>query len=216
VITVDTAKLEADIAAFNSRLKARFTMLGGRMPIIVKRQAGYLCRTLINLTPPRDRDKTAEKITNQVNKRFATFSTKYETIRASKKAGHGDTRWYAFSPTAIYGVAKKDDLRDATSEQLYQLYFKRQLNKDGRFQAGKRGKQAVYLMQRIMTKKSTVNKLIARLVKHIGRFKAGWSIGWEQCGSPGSALPMWIARHAGKANGARGYAIDGLGIPGGP
>lgn len=220
MITCDTAKLEADISAFNKKLKERFALLGGRKATIVKRQAGLLCRTLINITPPRDRKKTAEKITSQVNKRFQQMGSDNSGHVFSDpgpiKAGKGSVRWYAFGPKSIYGIAKEVDFRDASPEQLYQLYFKRKLGGDGRFIAGKRGKQLVKIWQIITVKASTVKVLIDRLIGHIGRLAAGWTIGWDECGQPGRALPRWIEKHAGKSKGARGYAVNGLGIPNSP
>lgn len=217
MLTVDTAKLEADISAFNSRLSARFQLLGGRQKVIVKRQAGLLCRTLINITPPRDRKKTADKITAQVNKRFQKMgednSGHIFSDPGPMKAGRGNVRWYAFSPKGIYGIAKDVDFTDATADQLYMLYFGRKLNSEGRFIAGRRGKQVVKIWQRITVNVETVRVLIKRLIGHIGRLKASFLPAWKASGSPGRAVPQWISQHE---EGARGYAIDGLASPNSP
>lgn len=222
MITADTTDFAMQCQRFGNRLHQRVTQFGGRTSTIIKRQAGLLARTLINLTPPRDRSKLGKKITERVISKFHVMGEDYsghvwsapDPAKQSKK--FPDTTLYGFTPTAIYGVAKDVDLGDATPEHLYQLFWKRRLTRAGRAMVGRRGKQAIYVWQKITTKGSTVKALAKRLVNHIGRMKAGWSVSWEDCGSPGRALPGWIAKHAGKLNGARGYSVNGLGVPGEP
>jgi hypothetical protein len=219
MITVDQPKLEKDIAAFNTQFKARMGLLKQRCPVIVKRQAGLLARTLINLTPPRNKAKLEKKINDRVTSKFHTLgddkTSQVYSDQGSEKAGHGSIKWYAFGHTGIYGIAKDADLTNASQDLLYKLLW-RKMTKSGRTVAGKRGKQTIYVWQKITTKAASVKQLADRIIGHIGRMKAGWTVGWEECGKPGRALPKWVEKHAGKGKGARGYAVDGLGVPGAP
>lgn len=216
MVTVDTVKLNNDINAFNSMLLARHKLLGGRLPVIVKRQAGFLCRALINMTPPKDRKKLAEKIKQRVTGKFSTLSSSTIANIPIEKQGKGPVRWVAYNKWALYGTTQTRDLSKASVDELYQFYVTDGSNRNGSVKVGKRGRQKVYITSKVVTKKTTVNQLVSKIVRHIGRMKAGWSIGWEDCGKPGRPLPQWIERHAGKSNGARGYSIDGLGVPGAP
>lgn len=213
MITIDSPKLQADIKAWSDTLRARFELLKQRSrKTVLVRQAGLLCRTLINVSPPVNKKKTADRITDRVNKKFHQMGSDGGHMWSTpneKKQGKGDVKWYAFSKYAIYGVAKDVDFTDATPEQLYSLYFGRNLTSKGRFKAGMRGKQRVMIWQKITTDRKTVKKLIKRLLNHIGRLKAGWAVSWKDAGSPGSQIPNWIGKHVvpGKA---RGYSIRHL------
>ena len=213
MITLDSPKLQADLRRYTSMIAGRFELLGGRKLIILKRQAGLLARTLINISPPKNKQKTSERITQRVTNKFAVmseYSGYGDSVGGSKKAGHGDVRWYAFSKFAIYGVAKDSDMTGASADELYRLYFG--TTKTGRIK-GQRGRQKVYVWQRITTKAKTVKELIKRLLRHIGRLKAGWAVSWKDAGAPGRPLPQWIEQHV---SGARGYSINLLSAPSEP
>jgi hypothetical protein len=216
MITADTAKLQADLGKLNAKLNERFQLLGGRKPVIVKRQAGLLARELMDVSPPKNRKKTADSITNKVMGKFHTMgedrSGHVWSQVSQVKAGNGDVRWYAFGKHAIYGIAKEADMTEASVDSLYQLYYGRTLAKSGRFMAGNRGSQAVYIWQKITTRAATVRALAKQIVSHIGRLKAGWIVGWKAAGAPGRVVPQWIAKHTKP----RGYFVDGLASPSQP
>lgn len=176
----------------------------------VRYQAGQLHQTMVRLTPPKNRAKTNAAIERRVDAKFHTLRN---PAFDHTHSGSDSVEWYGFQPNAIFGVAKDSDMTKASADDLYQFYFKTRLNKQGRIVAGRRGKQTVYIWQKVTTKESTVNRLKARLKRHIGRLKAAWLPSWEELGRPGKPPAQWIARHA---EGARGYAINGLGIKGHP
>lgn len=199
-------------------ISLRITRLGGNTKTIVKRQAGLLCRTLINLSPPKDYDKSARRIEDRVNTKFHQINTGGGADHSGDiaKQGDGTVIWTGSSKFAVYGIAKDVDYRDASVEGLEALFLgrggiKRTAGR-AKYPRG-HGQQDVYVWQKIVTKKATVKALAKRLIQRIGRLKAGWMVGWQECGSPGATVPQWIAKHR---TGARGRCDMQLDIPNAP
>lgn len=205
--------VEAGMGKLVNALKLRLE-LGGKKQAVVKRQFGLLMRTLINLSFPHDRKKSAERIDDSVLKRFHEINE----AQASKlygeasKAGHGDVIWTGASEFSLYGIAKDVDFREASVGQLESLYYGRGGSRGNRiggrakFARG-HGKQDIYVWQKITTKAATVKALSSKFASHLGRLKAAWLPAWEASGSPGRSVPTWITKHQG---GARGRVIDDL------
>jgi hypothetical protein len=217
---METDGITHNLAHFNFTMGRYVDELGMAAPVVVKRQAGLLARTLIQMTPPRDLAKTREQITTRVEDTFDVLrqNTGYSgDERCGGKAGRGDVIWYAFNSRGIYGVARDKDMTRADTDALYKAYFaSRRLTKHGRVIAGKRGKQTVYIWQKIATTADQVAQLATRLKRHVGRLKAGWIPSWKAAGAPAGSMgpvPEYVNRHA---SGARGYCVDGLGIKGCP
>jgi hypothetical protein len=58
--------------------------------------------------------------------------------------------------------------------------------------------------------------VVTKVKQHVGRLKAGWLSSWRFAGAPegnNGSVPQFVLQHE---RAARGYYIDGLGIPGGP
>lgn len=216
MITVDKPSLEASLTRWNSFVagKIDMTQLAGQG--VTRKEAGRLVQTLIKITPPADRKGSMDKLGAKVEGKFHSLGEEsghsFSEFSAGSKAGQGDVRWYAFQPNSIYGIKQDLDMSEASVEDLRDVYYKTQLNGDGRIVAGTRGRQTVYLWQKITTKAATVKKLAKRLKDHFGRLKAGWLPSWKDLGRPGGTYspPGWVTDHE---DGARGYSINGLGDP---
>lgn len=181
----------------------------------VKIQAGRLVQTLIKITPPENPAKTRKRIeANMMTRAQPVIRPDRLSIEAGGKHGKGNIRWYAWGKKALYGVdSKVADLTKYSDGALYQLLMRR--TKTGRVNLGTRGKQKVMVWRKTLVKKSTLRKVIARLKKTVGRLKAGWLVSWRKLGSPSGIYspPKWITDNESKA---KGFCIDGLGIPGSP
>lgn len=179
----------------------------------VTREAGALASTLIKVTPPGDRAKTAAKITSKIEGKFHQLGQGGRDFTPGADSQHGaggDVNWYAWDDSHLYGVAKAADMTKATAGDLYNLMW----NTTSRGMImGQRGKQKVRIWQKITVKSQTLKKLIARVVGHIGRQKAGWLPSYDTIAAKGgfaaSSRPPgpWITRHR---NGARGDCVDEL------
>lgn len=211
---------QTNFELFNRRLQQKVDKLGLAGPVVVKKEAGQLCRTLVELTGPKSRYKAKQKISSKVGGFFQVLGSENpHNYDDGKKEGHGDVWWYSFTPKAVFGVAKDKDMTKATPDELYSFYFSTKVNRLGRIVGKTRGKQTYYIWQKVITTKARVQKLIKRLQDHLGRQKAGWAITWRgELGSPNGTLgpvPEWVMRHAVRGK-ARGTAINGLGIKGHP
>lgn len=205
------ATIESNLVEFVQAVKAYGDKLGYNVGKVLKWQAGFLARDLIDYTPLA----AAANIRRDVNAKFKALNAHHETSlgEADSKSGHGDIRWYSSDSSNLYGVDRNSDMTGATDQAIYENYFKIKLSRNGMVRLGKRGRQSVNVWKQILTTAEQAKRLADRLVNHSGRLAAGWSVAWFDCGSPGRALPAKVARHAGRANGARGYSIDDTGIP---
>jgi len=146
------------------------------------------------------------------------FSNKTWTETSSKR-GHGDVKWLIWTRDYLIGVAKDYDLRAANVDGLKSIYRETKITRTGKINVGDRGRQTVLLIQKYLTKKSTVRALIRRLQANIGKLKAGWLVGWKETGGggPGTVYnpPQWVTRHGDKGylGGADISQIDDPSLP---
>ena len=197
-----------DISGFNRGMAGFVDRLGIEAPKVLKKEMGELLKTIIKFTPAANTGKIEEN----VRSKFATIADKNNSWTASGSlGGKGDIEWYAADSRFLYGVAKEKDMRKADVSELDKLYWR--ITKSGhRLNLPIKGnqKQRALISQTIITKESTVKKLIAMKIKRRGRLKAGWLAAWDEL-SPegGNRPPAFVMRHK---QGARGYYISGLGV----
>lgn len=199
-------------------------------------EAGHLCRTLINITPPTRKEQSMRRIDKYVSSQFEAFNNPkrdYDpnfTITGSRtnkhgvsvpfkhKEGLGEYRWYGFRSNSVYGLAPQRSMLGATPDQL--VTFLKTIPKitssRGRIIVGSRGKQVFKVMRKVLTKQSTVEKAIAKIQSHIGRLKAAWMVGWINLGKPGPQVPQWIRRHYEGAKGLEKGWSRRIQTPGAP
>lgn len=218
MITSDASFVDDQIRRFNQTMDFYREQMKLAPKACVKRQAGLLVRTLINITPPSNPNKTKERIAEKVGGTFNTAKREYAAPEGGKQ-GHGQIRWYAWNSTSLYGVAKDVDFRSKSVDDLeaYWNLKKKISSKGGLIIAGKRGNQTIKLRRKILADANRVKELIKRIQTHVGRLKAAWGVSWMQLGRPGGNLPKYVAD---KIDGARstrhGWYIDGLGIKDSP
>lgn len=166
---------------------------------VLKVEVRRLVETLVNLAPPAIRGKTAKVIGERVEHKFSLLGqeTNFQSLKerlTSNKSGHGAVKWYAWNPSSLYGMARDVDFTDATPEMLYKIYFESGVKSTGHRILGKRGKQTVYIRQKLATSPEARKALVNRLVNHLGRLKASLAIGLKQL-PPMPSIPSWINRH---------------------
>lgn len=192
---------ESRMHELTERIKYRL-ILGGNAVKIVKRQFGLLMRLLIDLSFPKDRQKSAKRIDKSVSSRFKEMP---DISGDPAKAGHKDVTWTGSSRFALYGVDKSGDYRSASAEELQGIYWQYQQGQGRGTNANREkvsrghGKQDIYIW-RVATRKAAVNALKRLMTGNLGKLKAAWLKGLEKCGSPGRDVPGWITRHAGSVD----------------
>lgn len=202
MMNVDTSEAERKVAKLMAEYVDR---VGMGAPYVVKTESGMLARTLINITPPKDRKKTATSIENRIQVRFARLKQDRLASEARSNVNERGVWWYAWSSKALFGAARDMDMTRASVDEIYELSKK--VTKSGKVSVSKRGRQTVYLTRRVLTTSKQAAAVIKRIQGHIGRLKAGWLPAWKAAGSHGK-IPNVVAKHA---EGARGRGHDGTG-----
>jgi hypothetical protein len=209
-----------NFSQFNHNMGRYCDELGLAGPEVVLNQSGLLSRTLIEISPPLRKEQTAKKIDASIDSKIVSVAAPPREFFGTMggKNGSGDVDWYAWYPTALYGVKREADMLEATPEELFAVLKK--VAPDGRIDAGMRGKQHVWIWQKIVARKATVLKIKKMLKDRIGRLKAAWVVCWQDSGSPNGSVgpvPEWVMKHApGSRNLQTGFTVNGLGIPGFP
>lgn len=205
MLTIDDINLKN----YNERMAIFARELNLAPPKVVQMQAGLLVRELVDNESPRDLASLERNITRDVKKKVAPMPS--EPISAAHRDGKGFV-WLVATPDSLTGVRNENYLPGISVEALRKDFYSKQFPKTKYNRIGKRGKQAVQEIQRIVTKRSTVNALIKSLKSAGGKLKAAWAVSWDVLQIQGRRPPQWVMRHVGGK--AKGSFIDGLGIPG--
>ena len=201
-----------DVSGFNRGMTGFVDQLGIEGPVVLKKEMGELVKTLVKLTPGAD----PEKIQKNIRGKFDTIAD-INNSWSSNGHGLGETNgieWYYVDSQFLHGVAKTADKRDASVEDLKKILYT--ITKTGhRLNVPIKGHktQRALISQTILTKASTVKKLIAAKIKNRGRLKAGWMaavLKGELQLIGGNKPPGWVMRHVN--SGLRGYSLNGLGV----
>ncbi len=209
-----------DLTRWNIAVTRYVQELGYSMQDAIKYRAGKLKERLVQQSPPLDRGKSAKRIESRIRTKFVKLGTKGDIdtdegshisswrTSAWNQQGHGrwaGVEWLTATPRNLYGVAKALDKRNASVKDLQSLLPR--ITKSGNlrynFLSPKRH-QKIIISQKILTKPSTVAKVIAYNKAQQGKLKAAWAIEWDTMGIKKS-LPQWIARHVPEMK-ARGSA----------
>ena len=209
MITLDQPNLDAQVARWSGYIiaKAQTLKLGCRG--VLKKEAGRLVQTMMNIGPPLDgRHALWERIDKRVWSTFAWMGE--DSLERAQLAGHlvtstpsSGVHWYAWDTSHLWGIAADKDMSSASDKTLYELYFNTNFTAQGMVKS-QRGKQEVRIWQKIATNISNVKNLAARLKRHAGRLKAGWLPAWTALGKPTGIYtpPQWVTDHTAGARGS--------------
>jgi hypothetical protein len=107
----------------------------------------------------------------------------------------------------------------ANKDQMRSMYSARSGKMGDKYiQLGKRGKQHVQKINRVLVGKGALNQFKKRLEGKAGRLKASFCLGWamlQQKTGKGKKPAAWIMKHVDNHT-AKGSVISGLGIKGAP
>jgi hypothetical protein len=207
------ATVSVDVSKFNTGCIVYATELRKTPREVVTEQAGLLMSDLGRNLPPRDPEKTKDSIEKGVNKKFSILGTSTVdntfVLGGGGKAGHGDVLWIGSTSQALFGIAKDADMTKASPEDLRKLYYS--LTGSAKQRMGQRGKQKIYISQKVTTKEATRAKLIKLIQDRVGLLRASFCVGYSEVGGK-QRIPAWVMKHVTSGK-AKGSFINGLGIP---
>lgn len=208
------ATVSIDLTKFNTACVVYSNELKKAPKDVVTEQAGLLMVDLGRNLPPRDPDKSKANIEASVNRKFSIINTSTVdntfTQGSGGKEGHGDVLWISANSQALYGVAKEKDMTQASPEDLRKLFYT--LTKSGKQRAGQRGKQRIFISQRITTKLSTLKNLVKIIQDRVGLLRASFCVGLGEVNAK-QRPPHFVMKHVADGT-AKGSFINGLGLSG--
>ena len=206
------------MSAFNAGMRGLVEKCKLSAPLVVKKEAGELIKELVLRSPPKDPKKTKDSIASGLSSKFASISDGQNSntswMSGGWKVGPSGIRWYFVDSKFLHGVAPANDMRKASVQDLDKLRFR--ITKSGKrlnLPIKHHKTQRALIYQTILTKKSTVAKLIAKVKNNVGRLKAGWLVSITKGPirlSGGKMPPQWVTKHAA---GAHGRFEDGTATP---
>ncbi len=210
------ATTEIDFSRFNAGMAGFVSKLGIESVKVVRKETGELIKSLVRLTPAADSKKITSFLTNKFDTLADERNSSTDWNHGGGKAGSGGMIWFCVTSNYLIGVAPEKDMRGASVDELKRLSY--QTTKGGKrlnVPIRNHKHQRALIHQTILTKASTVKKLIAAKIKNRGRLKAGWLaavFGNSITLDGGSQPPEYVMRHRGNG----GYFIDELGRNGFP
>jgi hypothetical protein len=203
-----------DISGFNRGLTGFVDKLGLEAKVVLKKEMGELIKTLVKITPGADVVKLKAFNDAQFAKIGDSKNTSTGWAHGGGRMGKSGILWFSVDSNFLRGVAPENDMTKASAEELKKLSYR--ITKKGHSVnlpfRNRKTSQRVLIYQTILTRASTVKKMIALKLKNRGRLKAGWLTavtGGAVSLTGGNQPPAWVKRHQ---SGARGYFIDGLGV----
>ena len=201
MITIDQPALDEQMRRFSQSVRGKAAFLGVATSRVLKAESNRLAQTLMRITPPHEKDAAKEKITKDVDKKMGLLGNPKDVegdlSLPPPKCGRGETTWFLATKNVIMGVAKASDMRQASDNDVYKVYWNSVVTKHGRLNFGWRGKQKIIVIKRFIFGKRSIEALKKRLWGHLGRLKSGWAVGWKDTGS-GTGIyrpPQWVLQH---------------------
>ena len=198
-----------DMAGFNAGMAGLVQKLRLNARVVVKKEAGEMIKELVKRSPPKNPTQTRNGISASIGRAFNIVAddrlSDRTGIRGGWKIGASGILWFGAGHDLLHGIAAKNDKTGASVDDLERIRFT--VTKYGQqilpFRHPRKH-QRVSLSQQITTKKSTVQKLIAKTRKHVGRLKAGWMVAVAKGAvslSGDKMPPAWVTTHAASARG---------------
>lgn len=179
---------------------------GEDMEVVVSTESRRLATACMKASPPRNRSKLARKIKGEVS---ALFTDNYEAnIDPGHQGGDSSMKWIIAGPHFLYGLPPKLDLR-GRGEIIQEYRSFKDAGGKRITTIGRRGKQKVYAINRLVADKAAVRNLVKRLVDNIGRAKAAWAQAASILGE--TDIPGWISKHFPTPKGVLTQSGSGVG-----
>lgn len=191
---------DIDISLVNLGIDGLIRQVGLNERTVIAKETGELIKTLSRISPPESRATTNKNIQRDITGKFNRVGDSNMSNSTGTKGDVGPSGilWYMVNPNFLFGIAPEKDMRRASIRELERLRWT--LTKKGNQKLpfrSQRKHQQVLLSQSILTKVSTVNKLIAQARSHVGRLKAAWLTATLQGNiklSGSNMPPNWVTK----------------------
>jgi hypothetical protein len=193
-----------DLTRLNVTMNRYVKELGLKSADVTFKTAGLLVRDLVTRSAPSNLARAQQRsvrfsknVFNQARPRAFAF--------AAAQRGHGDLRWLSSGPDFLLGTMKESFQPQMSAQEAIKIYAEKAQPAGKKFgksyeRIGRRGKQAVMRLNRIVISRSALLGLQKHLKDNFGKLKASWAVGWAQLQVKGR-LPSWVAKHIPKMRG---------------
>lgn len=198
VTSIDTTRLHAGLQGL-----ARVGIPLGKL---IPKEMGELIKTLVKLSPPKDRAKSSKKTTDSIVRKFELVGMEHNAKLGAGQISKTGIEWVSVDKNWLKGAAPDLDMRKADVPTLRKLYYsttkRGNVRRDFRHP---RTHQRVLLIQRIITTPAKIKQLARKVVGNYGRLKAGWLVSVFR--GPirlfgANMPPAWVTKHSSGALGA--------------
>lgn len=196
-----------DMTGFNAGIAGLQRALGIETRRIVEKEAGELIKTLVRVSPPRDRSRSQFHAETDVRSRFEMAGNGgfRDFNGTSGTVGASGVKWYSVDEKLLRGVLPQNDMTGASVSEVYRTF--RQYNKRGRIIKSfthPRRRQRVSISQRLLVTKKQIAGVVKKVRANFGRLKAGWLVAVNTGVvriSGGRMPPAWVTNHSKSARG---------------
>lgn len=209
VSSIDTSRLNAGLRGL-----ARVGIPLGK---IIPKEMGELIKTLVKLSPPKNKAKSSQKTTDHIQRRFELVGMEHNAKFGDGQMSKTGIEWVSVNHNWLRGAAPDLDMRKADVPALRKLYYsttkRGNVKKDFRHP---RTHQRVLLVQRIITTPAKIKALARKVVGNYGRLKAGWlvSVFRGPIRLAGANMPpAWVTKHQAGAKGAFENRLNSVQTP---
>lgn len=188
---------------------------------VMRKELGELVKTLVKVSPPKDRNKSIRKMREKVDSKFEKMATQANNFESDiTKPSKSGLKYWAANSKFLFAGAADADMTKANAKELRAVMY-RMRKQSGSYRlvvpfTKPRRLQRVAISTRIIATKKQIKAVADKIAYNFGRLKAGWLAPMKSGAvSLGGKFnpPKWVKNHM---PGLRGAFINGLNNPGNP
>lgn len=198
ITSFDTSKLHRGFAEW---AKAAGVSLGDAITY----QAALLKQDLVDLSPPRNKDKAIARAERNVKSHFTVMPPR--PFYGGKANGKRNTRWlYAsnFGKKILLGIDNSLLMPGAPMETIERIYYsgaaKKTSGKKFAVAGARKSGREIVMAQKPMVRRGVIRSLAKKIGERFGKLKAAWAADADKLGRQ-MRLPNWVAVHVKSARG---------------
>lgn len=191
--TVDTTLLESKLSGLMGVLIGNGAS-SGDLQNAIRVEAGQTAWRIAQSIGPTSRERGVSSITKQAREYFRPQMPGYNLEAKSYPTSKYATRWLSAGPNVLMGVGEEDYLPNAGVVEALELFRASQKGRPrGKVfpEVGRRGKQHIVKMNRMLISQRTYTAMIKAVAASIGQSKASWAATAAMF-LPKRPIPAWV------------------------